>query len=130
MTKTGIPSNRLWSKAAYSRALRIDGRIEVSGTTATDPTGAVLHAGDMFAQATVVLERIRAAIEELGGSVDDVVRTRVFTTDISRWEEIGRAHHAMFGHMELPPVSAFYGVKELLHPEILVEIEASAILPK
>jgi enamine deaminase RidA (YjgF/YER057c/UK114 family) len=59
--------------------------------------------------------------------MDDVIRTRVFTTDISRWEEIGRAHHDAFGHMDMPPVSAFYGVKELLNPEILLEIEASAI---
>jgi enamine deaminase RidA (YjgF/YER057c/UK114 family) len=128
MIRKSVPSNRIWSKAAYSRALRIDERIEVSGTTAADSAGAVMHPGDMFAQATVVLERIRAAVEELGGSVDDIVRTRVFTTDIKRWEEIGRAHHAMFGNMEMPPVSAFYGVKELLHPDILIEIEASAIV--
>lgn len=128
MIRKSIPSNRIWSKAAYSRALRIDGRIEVSGTTAADTAGGVLHPGDMFAQAALVLERIRTAVEELGGSVDDIVRTRVFTTDIKRWEEIGRAHHAVFGHMDMPPVSAFYGVKELLHPEILIEIEASAIV--
>lgn len=128
MTKTGIPSNRVWSNSAYSRALRIGDRIEVAGTTAMDASGNVQHPGDMQGQATVILETIRKAVVDLGGSVDDVVRTRVFTTDIKRWEEIGRAHHAMFGHMELPPVSAFYGVKELLHPDILIEIEASAIV--
>ncbi len=128
MIKTSVPSNRLWSKAAYSRALRIDNRIEVSGTTATDGTGKVLHVGDMYGQASAVFDIIKKAIEELGGSMDDVIRTRVFTTDIKRWEEIGRAHHDAFGHMAMPPVSAFYGVKELLNPDILLEIEASAIL--
>ena len=128
MIKTSVPSNRLWSKAAYSRALRIDNRIEVSGTTATDGTGKVLHLGDMYGQASAILAIIKSAIEELGGSMDDVIRTRVFTTNIKLWEEIGRAHHDAFGHMTMPPVSAFYGVAELLNPDILLEIEASAIL--
>lgn len=126
--RRNVPSNRLWSNSAYSRALRIGDRIEVAGTTASGPDGEVLHAGDMFGQANHIFGIIRKAIEELGGSMGDVVRTRVFTTDISCWREIGAADHAAFGHMEAPPVSAFYGVKELLHPELLLEIEASAIL--
>lgn len=128
MSRSSVPSNRLWSASAYSRALRIGDRVEVAGTTATDANGAVMSIGNMFGQATAIFETIRTAIEQLGGSMDDVVRTRVFTTDIKRWEEIGRAHHDAFGHLAMPPVSAFYGVKELLHPDILLEIEASAIV--
>lgn len=126
--RSNVPSNRLWSNSAYSRALRIGDRIEVAGTTASGPDGEVLYVGDMLGQANHIFGVIRSAIEELGGSMEDVIRTRVFTTDISRWREIGAAHQAAFGHMAAPPVSAFYGVKELLHPELLLEIEASAIL--
>lgn len=128
LPRLAVPSNRVWSNSAYSRALRIGDRIEIAGTTATAADGTVLHVGDMQGQAAAILEIMRKALEELGGSLDDVVRTRVFTTDIERWREIGAAHHAAFGHMEAPPVSAFYGVKALLHPDILLEIEASAIV--
>lgn len=126
--RSNVASNRLWSNSAYSRALKVGHRIEVAGTTASGRDGEVLYPGDMLAQANHIFGIIRAAIEELGGSMDDVVRTRVFTTDISRWREIGAAHYAAFGHMAAPPVSAFYGVKELLHPDLLLEIEASAVL--
>jgi enamine deaminase RidA (YjgF/YER057c/UK114 family) len=126
--RLAVPSNRVWSNSAYSRALRIGDRIEIAGTTASGPDGAVLCPGDMEGQARAIFEIMRKALEELGGSLDDVVRTRVFTTDIGRWREIGAAHHAAFGHMAAPPVSAFYGIKELLHPDLLLEIEASAIV--
>lgn len=126
--RSSVPSDRLWSDAAYSRALRIGDRIEIAGTTASGPDGQVLFPGDMLAQANHIFGIMRQALEALGGSLDDVVRTRVFTTDISRWREIGEAHKKAFGHMAMPPVSAFYGVKELLHPDLLLEIEASAIL--
>ncbi len=126
MQRSSVPSNRVWSHVGYSRAVRVGNLIEVSGTSASGPGGQIMHVGDMYGQATYCLDVIRNAIEELGGSVEDVVRTRVYITDISRWEEAGRAHGEMFG--EIQPASAFVGVSELLHPELMIEIEATAVL--
>lgn len=128
MERTGIPSRRSWSGVAYSRAVRLGDLIEVAGTTSSGPGGEILHPGDMFMQATEICGIIKRSIEELGGSLDDVVRTRVFVTDISQWEAAGRAHFDAFGHMDFPPASAFYGINELLHPDLLIEIEATAIV--
>jgi len=128
MERTGISSNRSWSNVAYSRALRVGDLIEVAGTTASGPGGEILHPGDMYGQASEICGIIQRAVEELGGSIDDVVRTRVFVTDISQWEAAGRAHFEAFGHMAYPPASAFYGIKELLHPDLLIEVEATAIV--
>ena len=128
MERTGIPANRSWSKVAYSRAVRLGNLIEVAGTTSSGPGGEILHPGDMYRQASEICGIIARSIEELGGSIDDVVRTRVFVTDISQWEAAGQAHVEAFGHMEHPPASAFYGVRELLHPDLLIEVEATAIL--
>lgn len=127
-TKRGVPSNRMWSEVGYSRAVRIGNLIEVAGTSSSGPNGQILHAGDMYLQAKEVLRIIEAAIVELGGSLSDVVRTRVFVTDISLWREAGRAHGEAFAHLEVPPASAFYGIKELLHPDLLIEVEAEAIV--
>jgi enamine deaminase RidA (YjgF/YER057c/UK114 family) len=127
--RLSVPSNRVWSNSAYSRGLRVGDRIEIAGTTATNAKGEVLCPGDMYGQAEAIFAIIGSTLKQLHSSFDDVVRTRIFTTDISRWEEIGRAHHNAFGHMAMPPVSAFYGVKELLHPDLLLEIEASAVSP-
>jgi enamine deaminase RidA (YjgF/YER057c/UK114 family) len=126
--KIGVPSNRVWSTVGYSRAVRIGNLIEVAGTSASGPNGVILHPGDMYLQAKEVLRIIEDAVTELGGSLDDIVRTRVFVTDISLWREAGRAHGEAFGHMAVPPASAFYGVKELLDPEMLIEVEAEAIV--
>jgi enamine deaminase RidA (YjgF/YER057c/UK114 family) len=82
----------------------------------------------MYMQAKEVLRIIEEAINQLGGDLSDVVRTRVFVTDISRWREAGRAHGEAFAHLEVPPASAFYGVKALLHPDLLIEVEAEAIV--
>jgi Endoribonuclease L-PSP len=100
MTETSVPSSRFWSKASCSRALRIDARIEQSGT--------VLHLGDIYGQATAIFTIIRRAITFLGGSMDDVIRTHVFTTDIRQLEQTGRAHFEAFAHMAMPPGGAFY----------------------
>lgn len=126
--KIGVASNRMWSAVGYSRAVRIGNLIEVAGTSSSGPNGAILHPGDMYLQAKEVMHIIEAAIRELGGTLEDVVRTRVFVTDISLWQEAGRAHGEAFGHMAVPPASAFYGIKELLHPDLLIEVEAEAIV--
>ena len=121
-----VPSERVWSKVGYSRAIRVGDLIEVAGTSASAPGGKIIAPGDMYGQAKYCVEVIRDAIEQLGGKIEHVVRTRVFVTDISLWEEAGRAHGEVFG--EIQPASAFYGIKELLHPDLLIEIEATAIV--
>lgn len=121
-----VPSERAWSHVGYSRAVRVGDLIEVAGTSASGPGGAIIAAGDMYEQAKYCIDVIRKAIEDLGGTVEDVVRTRVFITDISLWEEAGRAHGEVFG--EIRPASAFVGVNELLHPDLMIEIEATAIV--
>jgi enamine deaminase RidA (YjgF/YER057c/UK114 family) len=126
MERQKVPSARVWSHVGYSRAIRAGNIIEVSGTTASAPGGGIVAPGDMYEQAKYCIDVIRRAIEELGGTVEDVVRTRVFLTDISRWEEAGRAHGEVFA--EIMPASAFVGVSELLHPDLMIEIEATAIL--
>lgn len=124
--RTIIPSNRIWSSVGYSRAVRAGDIIEVAGTSASGPGGEILFPGDMYRQAKHVCELIGRAVQELGGLVEDVVRTRVFVTDIGRWQEAGRAHGETFGAN--PPASAFYQVAALLHPDLLIEVEATAIV--
>jgi enamine deaminase RidA (YjgF/YER057c/UK114 family) len=124
--RTIIPSDRAWSKVGYCRALRTGDLIEVAGTSASGPGGTVLHVGDLYGQTKYVCDVILKAVQELGGDRGDIVRTRVFVTDISRWEEAGRAHYEAF--KDHVPASAFYEVSALLHPELLIEIEATAIV--
>jgi enamine deaminase RidA (YjgF/YER057c/UK114 family) len=121
-----VPSERVWSHVGYSRAIRVGDLIEVAGTSASGPGGQIIAAGDMYGQAKYCIDVICKAIEELGGKVEDVIRTRVFITDISLWEEAGRAHGEVFG--DIQPASAFVGVNELLHPDLMIEIEATAIV--
>lgn len=128
MERTAVPSNREWSKVGYSRAVRVGNLIEVAGTSSSGPDGQILHPRDMYAQAKRCMDIIVAAVEELGGTVHDIVRTRVFLTDMSQWEEAGRAHGEAFAGVEPKPASAFVGTSELLHPDLFIEIEATAIL--
>ena len=128
MERTAVPSNRQWSHVGYSRAVRAGNIIEVAGTSSSGPNGQILHAGDMYAQAKYCIEVIVAAVEELGGTAHDIVRTRVFLTDMSLWAEAGRAHGEAFADVEPKPASAFVGTSELLHPDLLIEVEATAIL--
>lgn len=121
-----VPSERIWSHVGYSRAVRVGDVIEVAGTSASGPNGQIVAPGDMYEQTRYCINVMKDAIETLGGRVEDVVRTRVFLTDISLWEEAGRAHGEVFG--EILPASAFVGVNELLHPDLLVEVEATAIV--
>jgi enamine deaminase RidA (YjgF/YER057c/UK114 family) len=128
MKRTAVVSNRKWSHVGYSRAVRVGNIIEVAGTSSSGPEGQILHAGDMYAQAKQCMDVILSAVIELGGTVHDIVRTRVFLTDMSLWEEAGRAHGEVFDGVEPKPASAFIGTSELLHPDLLIEIEATAIL--
>jgi len=128
MERTAVPSNRQWSHVGYSRAVRAGNIIEVAGTSSSGPNGQILHPGDMYSQAKYCIEVIVAAVEELGGTANDIVRTRVFLTDMSLWAEAGRAHGEAFANVEPKPASAFVGTSELLHPDLLIEVEATAIL--
>ena len=128
MSRSAVPSNREWSKVGYSRAVRVGDIIEVAGTSSSGPGGQILHAGDMYLLAKYCMSIIIDAIEQLGGSASDIVRTRVFMTNIGLWEEAGRAHGEAFEGVEPKPASAFVGVKELLHPDLMIEIEATAIV--
>lgn len=122
-----VDPERSWADlVGYCRALRIGDQVEVAGTTAVGSDGEIVAPGDPYLQAKHVLGVIVAAIEELGGERTDVIRTRVFMTDISQWEEVGRAHLEQFA--DVLPVSSFVGIKELLHPDLVVEIEAEAVV--
>ncbi|KQO14647.1 RidA family protein [Paenibacillus sp. Leaf72] len=119
---TGSPWEPL---VGYCRAIRVGNRIEVAGTTAMKD-GEVVGKGDPYEQARFVLQTIEKALAELGASMSDVVRTRMFVTDISKWEEIGKAHGEFFRTIQ--PASTMVEVKALIDPLLLVEIEAEAII--
>ena len=113
------------SIVGYSRAVRVGSQIHVSGTTATDEQGRTVGAGDAYRQTVQVLENIRTALRGLGADLHDVVRTRIYVTDIDRWEEIGRAHGEAFG--ETRPAATMVEIRRLISPELLVEIEVDAL---
>lgn len=127
MERNAVSANRPWERVVgYSRAVRVGQTIEVSGTAAAAPDGTILAPGDLHRQTQKALEIIGNALRDLGASFEDVVRTRVFLKDISRWEEAGRAHGEAFGSVR--PATAFIGASGFVHPEILVEIEATAVV--
>jgi enamine deaminase RidA (YjgF/YER057c/UK114 family) len=111
----------------YSRAVRVGQHIYVSGTTSTDVDGEIIGLGNPYAQTVQIIKNIQKALGELGASLDYVVRTRIYTTQISHWEEIGRAHGQFF--QIIRPATSMVEVKALISPDILVEIEADAYVP-
>jgi enamine deaminase RidA (YjgF/YER057c/UK114 family) len=110
----------------YSRAVRVGDRVWVSGTTATDAAGGIVGKGDAYAQTKQAIANLVRALTMAGAGLSDVVRTRVYVTDISQWEAIGRAHGEAF--RDIRPASAMIEVRRLIDPDMLVEIEADAVI--
>jgi enamine deaminase RidA (YjgF/YER057c/UK114 family) len=122
-----VSSGAPWEPiVGYSRAVRVGSHVHVAGTAATGPTGEVVGPGDAYLQAKHILQKIGSALGEVGATFADVVRTRIFVTDISRWEQVGRAHGEVFGAIR--PVTTMVEVSRLIAPDFLVEIEAEAIV--
>jgi enamine deaminase RidA (YjgF/YER057c/UK114 family) len=122
-----VSSGTRWEKeVGYSRAVRIGGIIEVAGTTAVDEKGQVIGKDNPYFQTRFILEKIERALVELGASFQNVIRTRIYVTDIRDWKEIGRAHGEVFG--DIRPATTMIEVKALIQPDLLVEIEVTALL--
>jgi enamine deaminase RidA (YjgF/YER057c/UK114 family) len=122
-----VSGNSPWEdKVGYSRAVRVGGVVHVAGTTATDDDGEIVGRGDAYAQTVQAIRNVERALRSVGAELTDVVRTRLYVTDIGRWEEVGRAHGEFF--REIRPAATMVEVSRLIDPELLVEIEVEAIV--
>jgi enamine deaminase RidA (YjgF/YER057c/UK114 family) len=127
MKRTNYSSGAKWEDIiGYSRAVKVDSLIEVTGTVAVDDSGNTVGSGDAYAQTKFIIEKIEKVLNRAGGNLEDVIRTRMFVTDISRWEEYGKAHGEFFG--DIKPCTTMVEVKALINPDYLIEIEATAML--